>query len=433
MRRPPKRHRGSAKTLSFGSVLLLGINGIIGSGIFLLPSTLYQTAGVWSLAAIVLAGLGTTLIALSYAALASKIDDDGGAWVYVNRAFGSFLGFQTGWFGWFLGVITIAAELAAFLTTLGGLVPAVKNRSVYIAVALGIIAILIVINLVGPSALTAIDNISSGLKIAILILVIAVGAFFIGRHGLQTVAASTSGTGFRSAFATAFYMFTGFSFLPVAAKKMRNPEKTLPRALMVVMLAVISVYGLAQLTTMAILGGSLSHETLPVATAIATVLGSVGKSVVLVGMLVSILGVAIAVSFDTPIEMASLATEKALLPAVFGRTNKAGAPVVAVWLTIGIAAVLVVSGGYLFLVNLIVFSAFLQYIVTILAWFKLRQAPDLPKGMHLRRGLVDELSLSLDCLFNDRLYLGDLADCHRGSFNRLLIYAKDDRRHSPTK
>ncbi|KRM36475.1 amino acid transporter [Agrilactobacillus composti DSM 18527 = JCM 14202] len=434
MRRPPKRHRGSAKTLSFGSVLLLGINGIIGSGIFLLPSTLYQTAGVWSLAAIVLAGLGTTLIALSYAALASKIDDDGGAWVYVNRAFGSFLGFQTGWFGWFLGVITIAAELAAFLTTLGGLVPAVKNRSVYIAVALGIIAILIVINLVGPSALTAIDNISSGLKIAILILVIAVGAFFIGRHGLQTVAASTSGTGFRSAFATAFYMFTGFSFLPVAAKKMRNPEKTLPRALMVVMLAVISVYGLAQLTTMAILGGSLSHETLPVATAIATVLGSVGKSVVLVGMLVSILGVAIAVSFDTPIEMASLATEKALLPAVFGRTNKAGAPVVAVWLTIGIAAVLVVSGGYLFLVNLIVFSAFLQYIVTILAWFKLRQAPDLPKGMHLPGGvLLMSLALALIAYLMTGFTWVTWLIAIGVALIGWLIYAKDDRRHSPTK
>lgn len=102
-------------------------------------------------------------------------------------------------------------------------------------------------------------------------------------------------------------------------------------------------------------------------------------------MLISILGVAVAVSFDTPIEMASLATEKTLLPAVFGRTNKSGAPFVAIWLTIGIAALLVVSGSYLFLVNLIVFSAFLQYITTILAWFKLRHDPTLPAGIHLPR------------------------------------------------
>ncbi|OJF73803.1 APC family permease [Lacticaseibacillus paracasei] len=382
MRKPSGRHRGTNKTLSFASVILLGINGIIGSGIFLLPGTLYQEAGLGSVSAIVLAGLSTTLIALSYAMLASKIDDDGGAWVYSNRAFGAFgafVGFQTGWFGWFLGVITIAAELAAFLTALGGLIPVVKQRGVYISVALVIIAALIAINLIGPNILTFIDNISSALKIIILIAVIAAGGYFISTHGLHVSQPQAVSSDFR----TAFYMFTGFSFLPVAANKMKNPEKTLPRALMVVMLIVIAIYGMAQMTTIVILSTNLTAETLPVAAAFATVVGSIGKTVAILGMLISILGVAVAVSFDTPIEMASLATEKTLLPAVFGRTNKSGAPFVAIWLTIGIAAMLVVSGSYLFLVNLIVFSAFLQYITTILAWFKLRHDPTLPAGIHL--------------------------------------------------
>ncbi|MDN6697836.1 MAG: APC family permease, partial [Lacticaseibacillus paracasei] len=378
MRKPSGRHRGTNKTLSFASVILLGINGIIGSGIFLLPGTLYQEAGLGSVSAIVLAGLSTTLIALSYAMLASKIDDDGGAWVYSNRAFGAFVGFQTGWFGWFLGVITIAAELAAFLTALGGLIPVVKQRSVYISVALVIIAALIAINLVGPNILTFIDNISSALKIIILIAVIAAGGYFISTHGLHVSQPQAVSSDFRTAFSTAFYMFTGFSFLPVAANKMKNPEKTLPRALMVVMLIVIAIYGMAQMTTIVILSTNLTAETLPVAAAFAAVVGTIGKTVVILGMLISILGVAVAVSFDTPIEMASLATEKTLLPAVFGRTNKSGAPFVAIWLTIGIAALLVVSGSYLFLVNLIVVSAFLQYLTTILAWFKLRQDPTLP-------------------------------------------------------
>ncbi|MGO3476434.1 MAG: APC family permease [Lacticaseibacillus paracasei] len=383
MRKPSGRHRGTNKTLSFASVILLGINGIIGSGIFLLPGTLYQEAGLGSVSAIVLAGLSTTLIALSYAMLASKIDDDGGAWVYSNRAFGAFVGFQTGWFGWFLGVITIAAELAAFLTALGGLIPVVKQRGVYISVALVIIAALIAINLIGPNILTFIDNISSALKIIILIAVIAAGGYFISTHGLHVSQPQAVSSDFRTAFSTAFYMFTGFSFLPVAANKMKNPEKTLPRALMVVMLIVIAIYGMAQMTTIVILSTNLTAETLPVAAAFAAVVGTIGKTVVILGMLISILGVAVAVSFDTPIEMASLATEKTLLPAVFGRTNKSGAPFVAIWLTIGIAAMLVVSGSYLFLVNLIVFSAFLQYITTILAWFKLRHDPTLPAGIHL--------------------------------------------------
>lgn len=276
MRKPSGRHRGTNKTLSFASVILLGINGIIGSGIFLLPGTLYQEAGLGSVSAIVLAGLSTTLIALSYAMLASKIDDDGGAWVYSNRAFGAFgafVGFQTGWFGWFLGVITIAAELAAFLTALGGLIPVVKQRSVYISVALVIIAALIAINLIGPNILTFIDNISSALKIIILIAVIAAGGYFISTHGLHVSQPQAVSSDFR----TAFYMFTGFSFLPVAANKMKNPEKTLPRALMVVMLIVIAIYGMAQMTTIVILSTNLTAETLPVAAAFATVVGSIGK------------------------------------------------------------------------------------------------------------------------------------------------------------
>lgn len=383
MRKPSGRHRGTDQTLTFPSVILLGINGIIGSGIFLLPTTLYQEAGIGSVGAIVLAGLSTTLIALSYAMLASKIDDDGGAWVYSNRAFGSFAGFQTGWFGWFLGVITIAAELAAFLTALGGLVPAVKQRNVYISIALIIIVGLVVINLIRPNILTAIDNISSTLKIVILIAVIGAGAYFISGHGIHLAHPDGGATDFRRAFTTAFYMFTGFSFLPVAANKMKNPEKTLPRALIVVMFIVIAIYALAQLTAIVILGTGLMTAALPIATAFAAVVGPIGKAMVISGMLVSILGVAIAVSFDTPIEMASLATEKALLPAVFGRTNKSGTPFVAILVTIGMAALLVVSGSYLFLVNLIVFSAFLQYITTILAWFKLRHDAALPTGVHI--------------------------------------------------
>lgn len=382
MRKLSGRHRGTNKTLSFASVILLGINGIIGSGIFLLPGTLYQEADLGSVSAIVLAGLSKTLIELSYAMLASKIDDDGGAWVYSNRAFGAFVGFQTGWFGWFLGVITMAAESAAFLTALGGLIPVVKQRSVYISVALVIIAALIAINLIGPNILTFIDNISSALKNIILIAVIAAGGYFISTHGLHVCQAQAVSSDFRTAFSTAFYMFTGFSFLPVAANKMKNPEKTLPRALMVVMLIVIAIYGMAQMTTIVILSTNLTAETLPVAPAFAAVVGTIGKTVVILGMLISILGVAVAVSFDTPIEMASLATEKTLLPAVFGRTNKSGAPFVAIWLTIGIAAMLVVSGSYLFLVNLIVFSAFLQYITTILVWFKFDRCID--RQRHLR-------------------------------------------------
>ncbi|MTV83202.1 amino acid permease [Lactobacillus sp. CRM56-3] len=382
--------KATGNPLSFSSVLLLGINGIIGSGIFLLPGSLFQQAGAMSLAAVALAGLATTLIALNYAVMASKIDEDGGAWIYANRAFGSLVGFQIGWFSWFLGVITISAEIAAFMTTLTGLVPALDRHSIYIGIAVSLLAVLAVINLFGPSTMKVIDNFSSTLKVLLLLVFVLGGAIALGLHttAVQTIPKLQTSPHLIGAFTTAFYMFTGFSFLPTAAKEMTNAEKNLPRALVLVMLMVTGLYLLAQLMTMLLLGSHLIGNQLPVAAAFEQVVGAIGRPVILAGMLVSILGVAVAVSFDTPVDLASMASEKKLLPAVFGRQNRFQAPVVAILCTTGLAMLLVVSGSYLFLVKLIVFSAFIQYLATILATLKLRHAHGLPRGMKLPGGLL---------------------------------------------
>lgn len=168
--------------LSFNSVLLLGINGIIGSGIFLLPGTLFKAAGWASLATIGSAGLATLVIAMNYAAMASKIDEDGGAWVYANQAFGPHAGFQIGWFSWFLGVITISTETAAFLTTLSGFWPAAQHRSVYVGIALLILGGITLLNFFGPGTMKVIDNLSSTVKVGLILLFIVGGGIYLGLH-----------------------------------------------------------------------------------------------------------------------------------------------------------------------------------------------------------------------------------------------------------
>lgn len=61
------------------SVALLGVNGVIGGGLFLLPSTMYKQGGQLVLLAVALAGIVATLIAMNYAVMSSRIDEDGGA------------------------------------------------------------------------------------------------------------------------------------------------------------------------------------------------------------------------------------------------------------------------------------------------------------------------------------------------------------------
>ncbi|QGG61175.1 APC family permease [Loigolactobacillus bifermentans] len=418
-------------TLSFNSVLLLGINSIIGSGIFLLPSTLFKAAGWASLVAIGLAGLATLMIAMNYAVMASKIDTDGGAWVYTSQAFGLHAGFQIGWLSWFLGVITISTEIVAFLTTLGGFWPQVHQRWVYATLALGLLGGILLLNYFGPSTMKVIDNLASATKIGLILLFLIAGSLFLGRQGLAVITpiSQLGQHDFSQAFTTAFYMFTGFSFLPVAAQQIRHAEKVLPKALLVVMLVVTLLYLLTQWLTILLLGAAISAEKLPVAAALMQVLGVAGRGLMLAGMLVSTLGVAIAVSFDTPVGLASLATEKKLLPREFGRQNRFGAPVVALSATIGLAAILVLSGSYLFLVNLIILSAFVQYLATVFALLKLQHDPTLPAGIQLWGGrTLPILSLVLlaylVCQFNWVTYVIGLGFVGLGE----LVYWLDQRR-----
>ena len=95
---------GSTATSSAGkmgllAIILLGINGIIGSGTFLLPQQIYHDAGfALGLAALLAAGIATLFIVFCYADLAGKVTGNGGAWLYCYTAWGRFTGFQVGIF-----------------------------------------------------------------------------------------------------------------------------------------------------------------------------------------------------------------------------------------------------------------------------------------------------------------------------------------------
>lgn len=376
------------KQMGFASVVLLGINGVIGGGLFLLPSTLYEQGGNLTILAIILAGIAATLIAMHYAVMSSKIDDDGGAWTYTYQAFGRFPGFLVGWFGWLFGVITISAESAAFLKTLSGIVPIVAQPFIYNTLTITIMAILIIINLFGTGISSYVDDVASLIKILVIAAVfIAVATWLaLGQADNITMTHTPQVTNFSGAFGNAFYMFTGFSLIPIAAKEMKNPGKMLPRAILTVMLVTTAIFVLMQLVAVTVLGTSLVHSSLPVADIIGTIMGRLGRTVIITGMTLSIIGVAIANSFNSPIELASMASEHGFLPAKLAITNKFGAPVLAILVTMTIAGGLLLSGSYLFLIKLIVLSDFMQYLGTIFSSLKLRHDDSLPKGYQLPGG-----------------------------------------------
>lgn len=86
-------------------------------------------------------------------------------------------------------------------------------------------------------------------------------------------------------------MFTGFSLIPIAAKEMKNPGKMLPRAILTVMLATTAIFVLMQVVAMTVLGDHLAGSSLPVADIFNVILGRVGRTIIITGMMLSIIGV----------------------------------------------------------------------------------------------------------------------------------------------
>ena len=393
------------KKLSFISIFFLGINAIIGSGAFLLPKYIYHDMNLMSVVVLLCAALTVSMIALCYADLSSRFSGSGAAWLYSYYAFGRFAGYELGLFTWFLTCCTYAAEVVAFVTTLRSFVPAYKNDAIYFGTAIGLIVLFTIINFYGRKLVKFVDNTSSVAKLGVIVLFIVVGVFFMHWSNFSPVMphAATTGVGpffkhFGAAFSEVFYLFTGFSFIPIAARQMQNPTKNIPRVLISVMITVTILYALTVLIGIGIIGSKMSDYTAPIANAFGKAVGEWGYIVIIIGMLLSIFGVAFISSFNAPSLVASLAEEHNLVPKWVGKKNRYKAPWIAIIMSAIITALLTTQ-SYIFLVSCIVLASFVQYVPSIFAVMKFKHNGQYPnKGFKLPGGyLIPVIALLVSC------------------------------------
>ena len=358
-----------------------------------------------SVVVLLCAALTVSMIALCYADLSSRFSGSGAAWLYSYYAFGRFAGYELGLFTWFLTCCTYAAEVVAFVTTLRSFVPAYKNDALYFGTAIGLIVLFTIINFYGRKLVKFVDNTSSVAKLGVIVLFIVVGVFFMHWSNFSPVMphAATTGVGpffkhFGAAFSEVFYLFTGFSFIPIAARQMQNPTKNIPRVLISVMITVTILYALTVLIGIGIIGSKMSDYTAPIANAFGKAVGEWGYIIIIIGMLLSIFGVAFISSFNAPSLVASLAEEHNLVPKWVGKKNKYKAPWIAIIMSAIITALLTTQ-SYIFLVSCIVLASFVQYVPSIFAVMKFKHNGQYPnKGFKLPGGyLIPVIALLVSC------------------------------------
>ena len=382
----------SGNKLGLFSIVLLGINAIVGTGIFLLPNQAYAEVGVMSIGVIIFDAFLVISIALCFAEMGGMYKNNGGPYLYAKDAFGEFVGFEVGIMKWAISIIAWAAMAMGFPTALGAVWAPAQNPLVQKVIAISILVLLGIMNIMGVKISKIMNNIVTTGKLIPLILFVTVGIFFIkGENFVNPVAENgevvLKGT-FGSAALLIFYAFTGFESIGVAAGDMDNAKKNVPLAICVVLVLVAIIYILIQVNSIGILGASLATTSTPVATAAEKFLGKWAGAMVTAGTLISIGGINVASSFLTPRAGVAMSDENQL-PSFISKRNSKDVPYVAVIISVVLAALVTLTGSFTTLAAISVVSRFAQYIPTCLAVPVMRKkAPDMERGFTLPLGPV---------------------------------------------
>src|SRR5713226_6297902 len=200
METSPSRN-GARRELSLLDAVGIGINGIVGSGIYLLVAPLARAGGGSSVAGVLACGALCVLIALSFAELSSMYDRSGGPYVYARDAFGPVIGLAVGWMGMATGVLGLAAVASGFAGALARFVPATPRTPVAVA----LIALLGLINYRAVKAGGRTSTVLSIVKIAPLALVALMGLRLAPQAPL-----ALKGTDIVSSAFLSIFMMSGF-------------------------------------------------------------------------------------------------------------------------------------------------------------------------------------------------------------------------------
>jgi APA family basic amino acid/polyamine antiporter len=285
---------GYVRSLRPWDAALVVVGGIIGGGIFLNPGIAAQRteSGLALLLMWIGAGVLTLIGALCYAELGARRPHAGGTYVYLREAFGPLAGFL---FGWTMLLVIYSGSTAAVATIFASYAGALFNLPPRMALPLTVGALVFVsgINLFGIRLGAQIQNLFALLKLLAVVVLVVCGLLLAGAGHDQVLAVdpARAGVGFIGAALPVLFAYSGFTYLNNLAGEVRDPQRTLPRALTLGMLLVIAAYALVNVAYLAVLGhAGLAASRAPAADVMQQVAGPIGAKVIALGVAISTLG-----------------------------------------------------------------------------------------------------------------------------------------------
>ncbi|HLN74432.1 MAG: APC family permease [Methylococcaceae bacterium] len=395
--------RNLVRTLGFGYVVIFVVANIIGSGVYkkIAPMAAELHSSIWILMAWVVGGIITLFGALSNAEVAGLLADTGGDFVYFKRIYNRFFAFLYGWSLFtVIQTATISSLAYVFAQSLNSIVPLPHLLSSLqdftlggvffpfqdFGVKLTAILLILLLTLLNISGLKSGAGVSKG-----ILMLVGTGLLVIVVFGLSHVSALpanfmnvkdlSSGTvtisSFYTAMLAAFWAYQGWVSVGFIGGEVKDPKRNIPKGIVMGVFVVITVYLLVNMTYLSLLSIPALEQVHAAGNQIAAVeavrsfWGSGGVLFISLLILVTTLGCTNASILTGARPYYAMAKEKLFFTGA-SKLNKAHVPSISLlWQGIW-ASVLVLSGTFDQLTDMIIFAVFIFYGATALGVFILR-------------------------------------------------------------
>ena len=413
-RRPPRAPEAEAPAAHFGlaTATALIIGTIIGVGIFNLPTSL-AAYGPISLVSLALTTVGALALAMLFASLSRRLPADGGPYAYSRVAFGNRVGFANAWSYWITAWAGNAAIAVGWVLYVEHFVNKDHTKVISILLVLAGLWGAAAVNLSGVKNMGSIQVVTTILKFFAVGFIATVGLFYIDTANYSPFNISGEGalTAIGGGMAIALFSYIGVECVAVAAGKVRDPDRNVPRATLYGTLATAVVYMLSMFAVFGILPSSqLANSTEPFSAAANAMFGGTWAGDVM-AILVIISGIG-ALNGWTMIcaEMPLAAANDGLFPDRFKRLSTAGVPAFGIIVSTTLASIAMIinylgSGGsdaFTTLVLMTGITASIPYGFSALAQIKWRRAD---QQLHKTPQFVRDMTVAILALVFSVLFI----------------------------
>jgi amino acid transporter len=374
-------------------IVALLINGVIGAGIFGLPSKVFALASSYSLLAYIICAAVVILIILCFAEVSSRFTSTGGPYLYARRTFGPLIGFEVGWLLWLSRVTAFATVCNLFVLYVGFFWPdatADPWRPILITAA---VLVLTIINLMGIRQAAMVSNLFAIGKLIPIVLFIGVGLFFVKFESFS-LADAPSFNSLTTAVMLLVFAFSGFEVATINAGEVRDPRRDCPPAMFIAMTSVVVIYLLIQFVCIGTLPGLADSER-PLADAASTFAGATGASIIVLGALISMSGTLNAALLGCTRLPFALA-EQGQMPQLFAATHpRFHTPYVSILISSAVILVVTLAHSFMTALTINTITKLLTYAIVCLSLPILRKRGDVEEAKFRVRGGVAVSVLAL--------------------------------------